>query len=80
MKKLGLVAAGETLLKCVWVITVLIWPILKWVIAIDCVYQLIRMTYHWNTPSLHAGWTFAMHFAVLTSLTYFVSVYKPKGL
>lgn len=26
------------------------------------------------------GWRFMPHFAVLTALTYFVSIHKPKGL
>ncbi len=71
---------GVALFKAVWVVIVLIWPILKWVVALDCVFQLIRMIYHWNTSGVHAGWTFMMHFALLTALTYFVSFYKPKGL
>jgi hypothetical protein len=71
---------GAAVLKGVWVVTVLVWPILKWVVALDCVYQLVRMLYHWNTPGVYAGWTFMLHFSVLTALTYFVSVYKPKGL
>jgi hypothetical protein len=69
---------GAGVVKAVWVVVVLVWPILKWVVALDCVYHLIRMMYHWNTPGIHAGVTFLLHFAVLTALTYFVSVYKPK--
>lgn len=71
---------GATVVKGVWVFTVLVWPILKWIISIDCFFQLIRMIYHWETPGVYAGWTFLFHFAVLTALTYFVSVYKPKGI
>ncbi|WP_395827988.1 KleE stable inheritance protein [Collimonas sp.] len=71
---------GAAVLKAVWVVVVLVWPILKWVVALDCVYHLIRMMYHWNTPGIHAGVAFLLHFAVLTMLTYFVSVYRPKGL
>jgi hypothetical protein len=67
-------------LKTVWVVTVLVWPVLKWVVSIDVFFQFIRMMYHWNTPGVHAGWTFLLHFAVLTALTYFVSLYKPKRL
>ena len=33
-----------------------------------------------STPGVYAGWTFLLHFAVLTALTYFVSIYKPKGI
>lgn len=71
---------GAAVLKAVWVVVVLVWPILKWVVALDCVYHLIRMMYYWNTPGVHAGFTFLLHFAALTMLTYFVSVYRPKGL
>lgn len=71
---------GAAVIKGIWVLTVLVWPILKWVVSIDCVFQFARMMYHWNTPGVHAGFTFLAHFAVLTALTYFVSIYKPKGL
>lgn len=64
--------------KVAWVATVLIWPLLKWIVSIDVFIQAIRMMYHWNTPGMYAGWTFLLHFAVLTALTYFVSLYKPK--
>lgn len=68
------------LLKGIWVVTVLLWPFLKWIVALDCVYQMVRMMYHWNTPGVFAGFTFLMHFGVFVALTYFVSIYKPKGL
>ena len=68
------------LVKVVWVVAVLVWPVLKWVVTLDVLFQFVRMLYHWNTPGVFAGWTFMLHFAVLTALTYFVSMYKPKGL
>lgn len=67
-------------LRGLWVVTVLLWPFLKWIVALDCVFQLLRTVYYWDTSGVHAGWTFMLHFAVLTALTYFVSVYKPRGL
>lgn len=67
------------LVKVVWMATVLVWPILRWVVSLEVLFQLLRMFYHWHTPGVHAGWTFLLHFAGLTVLTYFVSVYKPKG-
>ena len=66
--------------KAVWVVVVLVWPLLKWIVSIDVFFQFIRMVYHWNTPGVLAGWTFLAHFAVLVALTYFVSIYKPKGI
>lgn len=67
-------------LRFVWVVTVLVWPILKWVVSITVFFQFIRMVYHWNTPGVYAGWTFLAYFAALVALTYFVSLFKPKGL
>jgi hypothetical protein len=47
----------------------------------DCTFfQFVRMLYHWNTPGVYAGWSFLAYFAALTAITYFVSIYKPKGL
>ncbi|ECZ2944950.1 protein kleE [Salmonella enterica] len=73
-------AVLNVVVRFVWVITVLVWPVAKWIISIDVFFQFLRMFYHWDTPGVHAGWTFLAHFAVLTALTYFVSLYKPKGL
>lgn len=66
--------------RAVWIVFVLIWPVLKWVVSIEVFFQLLRMMYHWNTPGVHAGWTFLLHFGGLTALTYLVAFYKPKGL
>ncbi|MDD5631801.1 MAG: KleE stable inheritance protein [Methylococcales bacterium] len=63
-----------------WAFSVLVWPILKWVVSIDCVFQFIRMLYFWNTAGHYAGAVFLLHFFVLTFLTYFVTIYKPKGI
>jgi len=73
-------ANDPALLKGIWVVTVLLWPFLKWIIALDCVYQVVRMMYHWNTPGVFAGFTFLLHFGAFVALTYFVSLYKPKGI
>lgn len=62
----------------VWMITVLFWPLLKWVISIEVFYQFVKMLYHWDTPGANAGWVFLAHFSVLVVLTYYVSIYKPK--
>ncbi|EIJ6557039.1 KleE stable inheritance protein [Vibrio fluvialis] len=73
----GVLAA---ILRWVWVAVVLVWPLLKWIISIEVFFQGIRAVYYWNDPTIHAGWTFLAHFTVLTALTYFVSVFKPKGV
>jgi hypothetical protein len=61
------------------IVVALLWPWLKWVLAIDVTWQLARMVYHWQTPGVHAGWTFLGHFAVLIALTYFVAVRRSQG-
>jgi hypothetical protein len=66
------------LIKVIWMLTVLIWPILRWVVALEVLFQILRMFYHWDTPGMHPGWTVALHFLALSALTYFVSVYEPK--
>ena len=69
----------SNVVKVVWVATVLVWPVMKWVLSFDVLFQFFRMLYHWNTPDVYATWTFLLHLAVLVVLTYFVSLYKPKG-
>lgn len=68
------------LVRWVWIAVVLVWPLLKWVISVSAFFQGLRAIYYWNDPTVLAGWSFLAHFAVLTVLTYFVSVFKPKGI
>ena len=63
-----------------WTVVVLLWPVLKWVVSIEVFFRLVMMIYHWDTPGSHAGGTFLVHFGVLVALTYFVGVYRPKGV
>jgi hypothetical protein len=63
----------------VWVVLVCAWPLLRWLAGIDLCFQLIRTTYYWNTSDVNAGWTFLLHFAVFTALTYLVAVHRPAG-
>lgn len=60
------------------IVLALLWPLLKWVLAIDVTWQLARMVYFWQTPGVAAGWTFFGHFVVLAALTYFVAVRRPQ--
>lgn len=63
----------------IWMVTVLLWQILRWIIAIDVFWQFCRMVYYWDTPGVYAGWQFLAHFAVLSALHYYVGVYRPRG-
>ena len=71
---------GSGIIKIIWVFGVLVWPFLKWIVSIDCAFQFIRMLYFWNTAGHYAGATFLLHFFILTFLTYFITIYKPKGI
>jgi len=68
----------SVVIKGVWVFTVLFWPFIRFLLSIDCAFQFFRMIYLWNTFGMYAAWTFIIHFAVLTLLTCFVSIYKPN--
>jgi hypothetical protein len=46
---------GSTLIKIVWVLTVLLFPLLELILLLDCVFQFFRMLYYWNTKEVHAG-------------------------
>jgi hypothetical protein len=63
----------------VWLVLVCLWPMVRWIAGIDLCFQLIRTGYFWNTPNAYAGWTFLLHFAVFTALTYLVAVHRPAG-
>jgi hypothetical protein len=64
---------GNKLVKIVHLAVVLVWPILKWLVAIDVTWRFFRMIYFWNTPGSFEGWTFLMHFAFFVWLMMFVS-------
>ncbi|RYI35295.1 MAG: hypothetical protein EON48_01120 [Acetobacteraceae bacterium] len=61
------------------VIVAVLWPLLKWILAIDVTWQFVRMLYFWHTPGVYAGWTFLAHFAVLVALTCFLGVRRSRG-
>ncbi|GAB2881117.1 hypothetical protein GCM10027277_57770 [Pseudoduganella ginsengisoli] len=63
----------ESLIKhfinALWVITLLFWPVLRWIMALDVVFQAVRM----------AGVTFVAHFLIFAAVTYFATNYKPEN-
>ena len=63
----------------IWVVLVCLWPLVRWLAGIDLCFQLIRTAYYWKDPSVAAGWTFLLHFAAFTALTYLVGVHRPTG-
>lgn len=67
-------------LRVIWVLVVVSWPILSKLLALDCLAQFLIAMYRWDTAPFRGCLTFGAHFAALTALTYFVALYKPKGL
>lgn len=67
------------LLLAVWMLTVLLWGLLRWVLAVVVFWQFCRMVYFWDTPGVYAGWQFLAYFAAFSALHYYVGIYRPKG-
>lgn len=57
----------------VWMATVLVWPILKWVLSIDVAIKCFEALMFWHVPGRHDGLVLLAHFGVLTALTLYVS-------
>jgi hypothetical protein len=72
--------ARRVLRKALWILVVLCWPLLNKILIADVLIQLLRALYFWSTPDVHAGWSFALHFGVLSGLTYFVAFGDPDQL
>ncbi len=72
--------ACNKIIRFIWIVTVLVWPILKWVLSIEVFFQFMRMIYYWNSPNINAVSTFLLHFTILTAITYFISSHKPKRI
>lgn len=49
----------------IWVLCFFVWRMVRWPYAIFCVFQLLWMLIHWNTPGMYAGWTFLGYFGIL---------------
>lgn len=60
-----------------WVFVTLCWPVLRFILVCDVLFQLLRALVLWDTPGAHAGWTFLLHYAFFCYLTWFVAYGKP---
>ncbi len=75
-----------TPLAVIWSLLLLCFFVVKWVVLIaigaDLLYQFFRMLYYWHTPGMHAGWTFLLHYGVITAVgtaLYMFAVLIPTG-
>lgn len=66
------------IVQLVWVLTVMIWPLLRWVLALDVTLQLFRVFILSMHKGWYVDWILIEHFMFFVALTYFVSVYKPR--
>ena len=63
-----------------WFVVSSVWPVLRWVMALDVAFQGGRMAWYWDTPGVYAGWVFLAHFALFVGVTYFVMFYNPRAV
>ena len=66
-------ANGSSVRQIIWVLTVLCWPVLRFIMVCDVLFQLLRALVLWDTPGTHAGWTFLLHYGFFCYLTWFVA-------
>jgi len=66
------------LINALWILTLILWPFLRWIMALDVAFQGFRMAFTWSDPGAHAGVTFIGHFLFFAAVTYFVTTHKPK--
>ncbi|PKD40499.1 protein kleE [Methylomonas sp. Kb3] len=77
-KKSPNISIFRKLLYPIWLVLALFWGLVKWVIALDVLYQFLRAIYYSGTPGSMAGWYALFHFVVFVTLTYFVEFYGPR--
>lgn len=68
----------QFLVRFVWLIIVLVWPILRWIAAFDVTLQALRMLLLFSKVGFFLDWIFITHFLGFTALLCFVSLYRPK--
>lgn len=66
-------------LRAAWTLSVLTWPLVKWILSVHVFFQLVRMVIHWDNPATSATFDFVVSFIGLTAMTFFVTHYKPPG-
>jgi hypothetical protein len=62
----------------IWLLLGLCWPLLKWLGAMDVLFQCARALYFSNTPLLHATLQAGIHSVCYLLISLFVYLYRPK--
>lgn len=68
----------QNLLYVIWIVLATCWFFVKWLMALDVLYQFLRAIYYSGTPGMFAGWYALFHFGVFIAITYFVEFYGPR--
>ncbi|MGZ8094997.1 MAG: KleE stable inheritance protein [Methylosarcina sp.] len=61
-----------------WLLVGMLWPLLKWVGAMDVLFQCLRALYFSNTPALHATLQAGVHSSCYILISLFFYLYRPK--
>lgn len=61
-----------------WLLVGMLWPLLKWVGAMDVLFQCLRALYFSNTPALHATLQAGIHSGCYLLISLVVYLYRPK--
>ena len=62
--------------RIVWMLTVMVWPVLRWLVVLDVTAQLFRMLMLFADKGIYVDWTFIAHFIGFTALLCFVKFYR----
>lgn len=68
--------AASMVVHVMWVLTVAVWPILRWVLALDVTAQLFRTLVMVAAKGAYLDWTFIAHFLIAVAFFCFVSCYR----
>lgn len=68
--------ATSMLVRIIWALTVLVWPIFRWVLVLDLTAQLFRMLITFADKGAYFDWTFTAHFLVVVAFFCFVTCYR----
>jgi Uncharacterized KleE stable inheritance protein len=73
----GATSSRQLVVRTVWVLVAMVWPILRWILALDVTLQLFRVLIISASRGWYMDWYLMGHFAVFVIITYFVTVYQP---
>ncbi len=65
--------------KLVWYATVLLWWPIRMLLIGNILFHVGLCVYYWGDPDRHPALLLLAHFSFAVAVTYFVSVYRPKG-